>query len=181
MKNILLSFPLLASVLVSAQVIVGNDVGTVLDDRKTNVLLEFAAAQNKGIILPYLRIQPANASPGTFAVDARTPDKAKVVFRNNTTWLDLSSGFTADLSTVLGNQPAGNSTTVQKSVIGSTTSAADGLLVLESTTKAMVLPRVVSTVDVINPAPGMMVYVNNPSGKRLAVYNGQGWTYWKAK
>jgi hypothetical protein len=52
-------------------------------------------------------------------------------------------------------------------------------LVLESPNKAMVLPMVLDTNNIPDPAPGMMVYVNKTGAKRLAVFNGNKWTYWK--
>ncbi len=180
MKHIIISLSLLISATAFGQVIIGNETGTAIPANKAGILLEFAAAQNKGIILPYLRTLPVSPSPGTLAIDATTGSAAKVVYRDNSSWKDLSSGFTANLTTTLAGQPTTTSTTAQKSVIGATTSSADGVLVLESTNKTMVLPRVQSTMDVISPAPGMMVYVNSNDGKRLAVYNGAGWTYWKA-
>lgn len=66
-----------------------------------------------------------------------------------------------------------------KAIIGANSTDADGVLVLESTTKAMVLPSVADTNNVLDPAPGMMVYINKAGAKRLAVYNGNSWTYWK--
>lgn len=50
---------------------------------------------------------------------------------------------------------------------------------ITSNSQAMVLPTVQNTADIPSPAPGMMVYVNRIGGKRLAVYNGSAWTYWK--
>ena len=43
----------------SSQVIIGDDIGTVASAQKSSVLLEFAAGQNKGIILPYTRTIPS--------------------------------------------------------------------------------------------------------------------------
>lgn len=181
MKNIFVLLLALGSTAAFAQVIVGNTTGTATN--KNGVLLEFAAGQNKGLILPYVRTLPtaAAATPGTIAVDASNNAAAKVVYRNNTAWVDLSSGNTANLTGALGIQPgvATTESAAAKTVIGANASSADGVLVLESTTKAMVLPIVASTMDVISPAPGMMVYVNAAGAKRLAVYNGAVWTYWK--
>src|SRR5690606_40358244 len=54
-----------------------------------------------------------------------------------------------------------------KVIIGAESSDADGILVLESEDKAMVLPMVEDTDSILNPAPGMMVYVNKEGRKRL--------------
>jgi hypothetical protein len=66
-----------------------------------------------------------------------------------------------------------------KAIIGAPTSAADGVLVLESTTKAMVLPTVADVQNIPSPSPGMMVYVNKLGSKRFAVFNGSRWSFWK--
>ncbi|QIG88491.1 hypothetical protein G6R40_01930 [Chryseobacterium sp. POL2] len=62
--------------------------------------------------------------------------------------------------------------------INGATDTTTGTLVLTDTDKAMVLPKVASPhVNIINPAPGMMVY--DTTAKQLAVYNGTVWSFWK--
>ena len=168
----------------NAQVIIGDATGTAAV--KTSVLLEFAANQNKGIIVPYVTPSlPASPSEGTILVDATTPTNSRVKYYAGTVkgWVDLS-GQPADLSStgvnVLAAQPAGiTEATTSKAIIGAATSAADGVLVLESTTKAMVLPIVEDVQNIPSPSPGMMVYVNKAGAKRLAVFNGSKWSFWK--
>ena len=178
--------------MINAQVIIGNATGTAAI--KTSVLLEFAANQNKGLVLPYVRTLPTAAPTrveGTILLDASTPTAARVKYYNaNTTpgtngWVDLS-GQDANLNstTILANfateQPATiTETATSKAIIGSRTTAADGVLVLESTTKAMVLPIVADVQLIPSPSPGMIVYVNKAGAKRLAVYNGSKWSFWK--
>jgi len=193
MKNILsvITIILLSSNAFS-QVIIGNSTGTA--SNKTSVLLEFAANQNKGIILPYTRTLPsgANLQGGTIVLDVTDATKAKVKYyapgnasADANGWVDLSNGHEANLTTptnYMGIQPTATQVAEDidaKAIIGADTSSADGVLVLESTTKAMVLPIVEDTANVPDPAPGMMVYINKAGAKRLAVYNGGGWTYWK--
>lgn len=179
MKNILITIFTLLSFVASSQVIIGNDVGTA--QTKTGVLLEFAANQNKGIILPYVRTLPTGPglAEGTILVNATDPTSAKVQLYKGT-WQDLSSGNGANITSQLAIQPTGvTENPSSKAIIGSRTTSADGVLVLESDTKAMILPTVQSTNDIPSPAAGMMVYVNRIGGKRLAVYNGSVWTYWK--
>ena len=166
-----------------SQVVISGATGTATDN--TSVLLDFAPGQNKGIILPYVTTMPSGAAltEGTIVLDASNPAKAKVKFYNGTaSWFDLSNGHEANISSAMAIQPtAANVTenTAAKTIIGSNSSPADGVLVLESATKAMILPIVSKTDDVPDPAPGMMVYINKTGAKRLAVYNGAGWTYWK--
>lgn len=113
-------------------------------------------------------------------LDTRSANTARVMVYRNGAWFDLSSGNTANLSTIMTSQPTNvTETSAAKTIIGATTSNADGVLVLESNSQAMVLPTVQNTADIPSPAPGMMVYVNRIGGKRLAVYNGSAWTYWK--
>lgn len=181
----------------SSQVIIGDDIGTVASAQKSSVLLEFAAGQNKGIILPYTRTIPSGTGlkGGTMILDATDATKAKVKFygpgnanASSNGWVDLSYGHEANIISPIDYmtvQPlsTGSNAVLEdingKTIIGAASSDADGVLVLESNSKAMVLPIVAATNDVPNPAPGMMVYVNKTGAKRLAVYNGSGWTYWK--
>lgn len=180
MKTIFSILSLLLFNLGYSQVIIGDAVGTVPAAQKTSVLLEFAANQNKGIILPYVRTIPTGSSltEGTILLDASTATSAKVMYYNGT-WQNLSSANTANITSALTNQPNVTEVTGAKVIIGSNTSTADGVLVLESPNKAMVLPMVLDTNNIPDPAPGMMVYVNKTGAKRLAVFNGNKWTYWK--
>ena len=179
MKKLIILILASISSLGIAQVIIGDDRGTAID--KTSVILEFAENQNKGIILPYVRTMPSgpNLVEGTILLDATNPEEAKVVYYNGD-WVDLSSGDTADVGDALAIQPAEVTEDVNaKVIIGSETTEANGVLVLESTEMAMVLPQVGNTDEIINPAPGMMVYINKTGAKRLAIFNGSKWTYWK--
>lgn len=176
------------SVVGYSQVIIGDEIGTAASDEKTAVLLEFANDGNKGIILPYVTTLPSSPTPGTILLDASTAADARVKYYNGS-WVDLSGDGavitkagdpynTSDIMTgVLADQPTEVETGI--SVIGSTTPTADGVLVLESDTKAMILPIVESIDDVPGPSPGMMVYINKTDAKRLAVFNGSKWTFWK--
>ena len=185
MKNIFSAIVIVISCNAFSQVIIGDEVGTA--DVKTSVLLEFAKNQNKGIILPYVTSLPTGTGlvGGTLILDATVATKAKVKYYNETTWVDLSSGNEASVGGAIASQqqPTIPSVPVEdtaaKAIIGATSSSADGVLVLESLSKAMILPIVKSTNDILSPAPGMMVYIDKPGARRLAVYNGANWTYWK--
>ena len=131
---------------------------------------------------------------GTITVDATDATKAKVKVyapgnakADASGWIDLSSGNEANLTApvdYMTKQPlsTGPNAVIEnadaKAIIGSPTTTAKGVLILESTTKALVLPQVATTDDIINPAPGMMVYINKSGFERLAVFNGAKWTYW---
>ena len=127
-----------------------------------------------GIILPAVKEVALVTSPsnGTFIYD----HKAKIVkMREGDVWVSLSEegnnqqievNTSADLN---ANQGA---------IIGSQTSAAKGVLVLESADKAMILPRIANPhLNVKRPYPGMMCY--DTVRKSLAVFDGTNWNYWK--
>lgn len=182
MKNI---FAILLLTIINganAQVIIGDAVGTAAT--KTSVLLEFAANQNKGIILPYVRTTLPAASAanhGTILLDANTATNARMKYSNGTTWVDLS-GQNGNVTTALSTQPTAVNApelNTSKAVIGASSSAAEGVLILESATKAMVLPQVADVQNIVNPSPGMMVYVTKAGAKRLAVFNGTKWSFWE--
>ena len=190
MKKIIATIFLGSMAFANAQVIIGDAVGTATT--KTSVLLEFAANQNKGLILPYVRTKSLTPTEGTILLDASLPTatpgtEARVKYYAGSVkgWVDLS-GQDANLNstTVLANfateQPSTiTETATSKAIIGAQTTTADGVLVLESTTKAMVLPTVADVQNIPSPSPGMMVYINKTGAKRLAVYNGSKWSFWK--
>ena len=53
--------------------------------------------------------------------------------------------------------------------------------VLESNTKEFVITRMATTqiTSIVFPQEGMMVYINKAGAKRLAVFNGSKWSFWK--
>lgn len=188
MKNIISTLIMLASLIspsvLNAQVVIGGETGAA--GTKTNaVLIDFPIYQNKGLILPYVRQMPTNPAEGTILVDATDTTKARVKYFNGK-WQDLSIANEADLThfvtsrgavNLMAQQPSAAEDSKAKTIIGARSSTADGVLVLESTTKVMVLPYVANTDDVKDPAPGMMVYITG-ANKRLAVFNGSKWTFW---
>lgn len=187
MKNIFSAIVIVLSCNAFSQVIIGDALGTATS--KTSVLLEFAKGQNKGIILPYVTSHPTGAAlvGGAIVLDATDATKAKVQYFNDTNWVDLSSGDEANVTGAVALQP--QQPTIlnppvedisAKAIIGASSSTAEGVLVLESSSKAMILPIVKSTDDILSPAPGMMVYVDKSGARRLAVFNGANWTYWKS-
>lgn len=168
-----------------AQVIIGDDKGTVVD--KTSVLLEFAKNNDvnkncKGLILPYVQVLPSSgdATEGTILLHAdENGAKSRMKYYNGSDWIDLS-GRDANISSSLAIQNGKAEKPDAKVIIGSTETAANGALVLESTTKAMVLPIVEDVINIPSPSPGMMVYVKKDGAKRLAVFNGNVWSFWRS-
>lgn len=136
-----------------------------------SAVLDFAAGITKGIILPAVETLPATPANGTFLLD-KTDKKIKM-YQNNI-WVELSGiGNITNIVPYSGTVDNGKQT-----VIGSRSTTVDGVLVLESTNKALVLPKISNPhLNVKSPYPGMMCYDTNR--KALAVFDGNVWNYWK--
>ncbi|MDQ1162441.1 hypothetical protein QE422_002809 [Chryseobacterium sp. SORGH_AS 447] len=176
MKNIFIIAFTIFFGMISAQVAIGK---TTLSS--PSVSLEFGTA-NRGIILPWVTSAASvtGAVNGTMIYDL-TDKKVKIKFAS--LWKDLSvdaAGTTIDPLTSIDGTLIQNTVienTNAKMAIGPLTST-PGILVLEASDKAMVLPKVASPhLNIINPSPGMMVY--DTVNKQLAVFNGKVWTFWK--
>lgn len=147
------------------------------------VLLEFGN-ENKGLILPWVNsINDVDADsnavnsntngskPGTFVFDS---SDNRIKLKKNNTWIDLSgTDGTSNQSNII-NRPESLENGV---IIGSSSTSARGILIIESTNQAMVLPTVDNYLDIVDPSPGMMVFVKGT--KMLAVFNGEVWSFWK--
>lgn len=167
MKNFIYIILILSS-FSQAQIAIGktNVVGS-------NTLLDFdqSSTNTKGIILPAVTdISSIGSTNGTFVYDINTK---KVRMVENNAWKDLSDiGNSSNLISNVSND-VGDGV-----VIGASSSTASGVLVLESTDKAMVLPKISNPhLTVKGPYPGMMCY--DTVSKTLAVYDGVNWNYWK--
>lgn len=177
MKNYITLFVFLPIVsFVNAQVSVGGKQSV----EGTATVLDFNSipANAKGIILPAvdnltnaLTSVPADNN-GTFLFDRST---SRVKMYENNIWRDLSNTGT---STQIVVNTTAESTNSQGVIIGSETSTAKGVLVLESEGKAMILPKISNPhTSVKSPYPGMMCY--DTVSKTLSVFNGTEWNYWK--
>lgn len=139
----------------------------------SNTLLDFdqSPTNSKGIILPAVTNATNVAlTNGTFVFDVNTK---KVRMVENNVWKDLSdAGNTSNLISNTSND-VGNGV-----IMGAETSAATGILVLEATDKAMILPKITNPhLTVKSPYAGMMCY--DTVSKTLAVFDGTNWNYWK--
>lgn len=172
-----------------SQVMINSDADTAITETSSeSVLVEFGNDNNKGIILPYVETMPDSAVGGTLVFDVTAENEYRIKVKNqNTGWTDLSgvSGYTTTVESEVKSpqaSPFADAATA-KTVIGSDTSSADGILVLESETQAMVLPKVTNVDNIPSPSPGMMVFVtgtaSDGSGQRLAFFNGTTWSFWK--
>ncbi|MGC4128927.1 MAG: hypothetical protein QM564_05060 [Bergeyella sp.] len=159
---------------VSAQVAIGKT-----DITNTSVLLEFGS-EAKGIIVPQVSSAPG-AVGGTFIFNSQ--DNALEVWedKNNNNaggWTNLTVNETAGVAHTFTNSGTTDVTGVNGAIIGAGTSTKPGALVLESTTKAMVLPQVANPhLTIPGAIAGTIVY--DTAADMLAVYDGANWSYWK--
>lgn len=174
MKKTSLAIAFLIVCIVKSQVAIGKENIT-----NTSVSLEFSTAENRGMILPYVENKTGLNSEGTLIYD--TTDHKVKYLKSGNQWVNLSEDDgtattigTADLS-MQGLDKTEKTTA--KTAVG-IPSSTDGILVLEATDKAMILPKVANPhLTIIDPAPGMMAY--DIVKRQLVVYNGKVWTFWK--
>lgn len=176
-----------------AQVAIGKASISVIPSTTTpnpSISLEFGdyvADQGKGIVLPWVTSAAATTGSVTGTLILDVNDKI-VKYRNSpTTWFNLSKNETTVVDGTTNFDTTGVVDTAlqngltdaptAKVSIG-TSSAVPGILVLEDTNKAMVLPKVPSPHEnIVNPEPGTIAY--DTVTKQLAVYNGKVWSFWK--
>ena len=179
MKNIVATLSLLFATTLSAQVAIGKS-----SISSPAVSLEFYdnSDNTRGIILPWVTSTAAVTGAVNGTLVYNTADR-KVYVKYASGWKDLSvdaTGTTVDPITNVDGltlQNSLNDFNTAKVSIGTPTST-PGILVLEDTNKAMVLPKVASPhLNIVNPSPGMMVY--DTTKKQLAVFNGTVWSFWK--
>lgn len=138
-----------------------------------SVILDFNSGTTKGIILPAVQTLPISPANGTFLFDARTAEKKIKMFQNGG-WVELSGAGSITNLVPYSGMVDNN----KKTVMGALESNADGVLVLESSNKALVLPQIENPhLTVKSPYPGMLCYDTNRNA--LAVFDGLVWNYWK--
>lgn len=176
-KYITSTFVLLAMISANAQVSIGGK--QVVEGASTILDFNSTTSNTKGIILPAVdnltKALPNTNTPnnnGTFLFD-KSESKLKMFEKND--WVLLSD--TGDKTKLILNT-TDESSNEQGAIIGSPTSAAKGVLILESPNKAMILPRINTPhTNVKSPYAGMMCY--DTASKSLAVFDGAKWNYWK--
>ena len=171
MKNIFLTLSILISACASAQVAIGK-----ASVSSPSVSLEFydGVDNARGIVLPWVTSTADVSGVVNGTLVYNTADK-KTYVKYASGWKDLSVDASGVVDTTL--QDSISDLAEAKVSIGTPTST-PGILVLEDTDKAMVLPKVASPhLTIVNPAAGMMVY--DTTSKQLAVFNGTVWTFWK--
>lgn len=136
-------------------------------------IIDFGADGVSGIVLPWITAIPTGngLTPGMLIYDA---NQKKVMYYNGTAWSDLS------INTGMVNLT--EQTTIPETgtgtIIGALNSGVKGVLVLETTDKALILPKVSSPhLNIIKPMAGTICY--DTIKKIMCVYNGKEWTFWK--
>lgn len=168
MKNIGLAVALVLFNFSFAQIAIEKQM---IDGASTILDFNNVPGNTKGLILPSTSgVATGSLVNGTFIFDVT--DKMVKVYEDNS-WKPLSD--VGDSNAVMVN----NSTEQIKGVImGAASSVADGVLILESSSKAMILPQVATPhINVKSPYPGMICY--DTTSKSLAVFDGAVWSYWK--
>ena len=151
-----------------AQFIIATNESAVLSNQST--LMQFQDNDTRGIILPANINAQTSPTNGTFILDQS--DKKVKMFENNS-WVNLSEE--GELSSLITNNSTDNGEGV---IVGADSSNAEGVLVLESDDKALVLPRINDPVTNVNsPYPGMIAY--DTKSKTIAIFDGKVWNFWK--
>lgn len=143
-------------------------IGIDTTNLNESTILNFPENTTKGVILPIVDILPTQPINGTILMDKN--DLRVKMFENNK-WVSMTPE--GDVSSTQFNT---NNENIDGGVsIGDPTSV-DGVLVLESTTKAMVLPKIESPeINVKSPSAGFMCY--DTISKSVAIFNGNVWSY----
>lgn len=192
-KHIIISM-LLISACASAQVAIGKSSLTTLSDNTTpnpSISLEFGdydGTTGRGLILPWVTSADdvTGAVEGTVIYDT---DDHIIKYKNGTnSWFSLSKNENTTINGTAVDTTGDAVTTLQdniqekteaKAAIGTpATPAVPGILVLEDSNKAMILPKVPSPhLNIVNPEPGTIVY--DTDHDLVAVFNGTVWAFWK--
>lgn len=150
---------------ISAQIAINNS------NINSFAVLDFPLGTKKGIILPIIETLPNNAVNGTILMDK---NDMKIKMKQNGLWVEMSGlGSIAGINFNTSSENANTSL-----IIGASSSTATGALVLESTTKALILPKIASPhLNVKSPRAGMICY--DTVSNTMAIFDGVNWNYWK--
>lgn len=183
MKNILILLSVLFSIHhLQAQMVIGKE------EVDGAGILDFVLGENKGILLPILTELPTQPSNGTIIfnnVDGDT-NKLKVMVFENNDWKSLSDEGALSIISENGENLTTpyvenrSEETGEGVILGEydENQVANGVLVLESTDKALILPKVVDPhLQVKSPRAGTILY--DLTTKSLVVFDGKVWNYWQ--
>ncbi len=134
-------------------------------------ILDFGTNMTQGIILPATSGFPVSPTNGTFIFNRN--DARIYTFQKNA-WLPLTEGNGSTAAIINNPSPdVGNGV-----IIGAPTSPATGVLVLESSSLALTLPKINQPhLTVKSPYPGMMCY--DTDSNTVAFFDGAYWNFWR--
>ncbi|WDF46038.1 hypothetical protein PQ459_14150 [Chryseobacterium sp. KACC 21268] len=141
-------------------------------------MIEFSN-ENKGIIIPQIAT-PNASSGGTFVYNSS--ERSVEVWEGRTNndaggWVSLTKNGTPGVNHTFTNLGSDVNTNTG-AVIGAANSSKIGILVLESTTRALVLPNVANPqLNMRGTIAGTLVY--DSISNTFAIYDGVNWSYWK--
>ncbi|MBT2621847.1 hypothetical protein [Chryseobacterium sp. ISL-6] len=151
--------------------IAGAQVGVETETIRGSGILDFPTGINKGIILPVLTEANSTPSAGTIRMYNK-------VIQGVTSSGVVNFSDPGDTAAVTFNTSTPQAASVNSVIIGAATSAATGgALVLESDTKALILPHVSNVETMPSPYPGTICY--DVRSKTFAMFDGKVWNFWK--
>lgn len=172
MKKLILSSITIIAFMFNLNAQVGIETETIGD----GAILDFPDNAVKGILLPRVESSANNDEPVTPKVPGTIVFNGKKVrYYGDGKWETLLMRGTKEVEPYTYEE-----TNAKGAVITDGTGSAtppDGALTLESTARALVLPKVADVTKLPSPKAGMICY--DIKSKSLAVFNGAVWAFWK--
>ena len=164
---------ILSLIAITAFTFANAQVGIETENIGNGAILDFPDDAVKGILLP--KIDQTERSqdleiPGTFIFLDN-----KVKYFGDGKWEDLIIRGTKEVSAYDRNNTSGEGVVIADGT-GSATPP-EGALTLESTTRALALPKVADVTELPSPEAGMICY--DVKSKSVAVFNGTLWAFWQ--
>lgn len=168
MKNYIITLLLIFSNYNYSQIAIGKNT---IDG---SGIIDFNLNTKGGIVLPYVSEIPAgtSAANGTLIVNAIDNNSISIQARQNNNWINLTDPISLPTLDINNNLDIGNGI-----VIGNSSTTANGVLVLESNTKALILPKVTNIENYKNSPIGTIFY--DLASKSLVIFDGNSWIYWR--
>ncbi|MDG4947017.1 hypothetical protein NMK71_11400 [Weeksellaceae bacterium KMM 9713] len=142
-------------------------------------IMDFPSPAIKGILLP--RVAETTNVPvagGALAFNVAT-QMVEIYHPGNNAWVSMTEPGGANVPTQTQNgmfqESASNGTLITAGTV-TNSNPPEGVLVLESDDKALILPQVENAALLPSPEAGMICY--DMTTKSIAVYNGSVWSFW---
>ena len=166
-KKLILTLIITAAFIFNLNAQVGIETESVGD----GVILGFPENANKGILLPRITdVNEVAKVPGTFIFGNN-----KVLLYGSNKWIDMTKENSNNLEPYNYQERADAKGMLIEDGTGDQQTP-DGVLVLDSKTKALALPVVTDATKLPSPKAGMICY--DKKSKSLAIFNGTVWSFW---